>query len=303
MPDKCPVCEKQHLVEDDQQPVGRRELKCLLCGKYSVDSLVWGALLPAASFDEHRWLMSCILRQKSEENRPLFLESLNFIDELLENADRPKGVSDQADRLLCYFCTRNEALGIENLVPYDPDTDYPIAFAKNPAQFNKLMFHLAHKDLIRANQRKTAAEPRIKGWERFEELKAQGASSNQAFVAMSFEDDLDPVWKDGIIPALEHFKLDVKFIKNEEHDEKIDQLIIEEIKKSRLIVADFTLHRSSVYFEAGFAEGLGIRVIRTCKSSDLEDLAFDTKTYNHILWDDPAELKEKLVKRLTKKPL
>jgi hypothetical protein len=43
-----------------------------------------------------------------------------------------------------------------------------------------------------------------------------------------------------------------------------------------LLVADFTGQRGGVYWEAGFAQGLGIPVIRTCKSDELWKLHFDT---------------------------
>lgn len=48
-------------------------------------------------------------------------------------------------------------------------------------------------------------------------------------------------------------------IGSKEHSNKIDDEIIGEIRRSAFIVADFTGHRGGVYFEAGFAMGLGYR--------------------------------------------
>jgi len=59
-----------------------------------------------------------------------------------------------------------------------------------------------------------------------------------------------------------------------------------------------TGQRGGVYFEAGFALGLGKPVIWTCRSDDMEKLHFDTRQYNHVTWNTPIELKDKLVNRI-----
>ena len=67
-----------------------------------------------------------------------------------------------------------------------------------------------------------------------------------------------------------------------------------------MVVADFTGGRGGVYYEAGYAQGLGIPVVWTCRQDyfDKEGVHFDTQQYNHIVWDDPADLREKLKNRL-----
>lgn len=83
-----------------------------------------------------------------------------------------------------------------------------------------------------------------------------------------------------------------------EHNDNIDDRIISEIRRSGLLVADFTGHRGGVYFEAGFAMGLGIPVIWSCRDTDVESLHFDTRQYSHIVWTNPEDLEEKLVQRI-----
>ena len=84
----------------------------------------------------------------------------------------------------------------------------------------------------------------------------------------------------------------------EEHNEKICDRIISEIRRSGLVVADFTGQRGGVYFESGYAMGLGIPVIRTCRKDFMETLHFDTRQYNHVSWESPEELKGKLINRI-----
>ncbi len=44
--------------------------------------------------------------------------------------------------------------------------------------------------------------------------------------------------------------------------------------------------------------GLGRPVIFTCRNDELNQAHFDTRQYNHIAWDTPAELREKLKRRI-----
>ena len=91
-------------------------------------------------------------------------------------------------------------------------------------------------------------------------------------------------------------------IDKEEYLDKIDDKIIAEIRRSRFLVADFTHTdietcqneeerkkagaRGSVYYEAGFADGLNIPVIYTCRANLIEKVHFDTRQYPHIPWEE-----------------
>jgi hypothetical protein len=83
-----------------------------------------------------------------------------------------------------------------------------------------------------------------------------------------------------------------------EHVGKVDDEIIAEIRRSRFVVADFTGHRAGVYFEAGFALGLNLPVIWTCRRDHIADLHFDIRQFNCIDWTEPDELADRLQKRI-----
>jgi predicted heme/steroid binding protein len=136
------------------------------------------------------------------------------------------------------------------------------------------------------------------GWNRLKELSKTSIKSKQAFVAMWFDASLDSAWNDGFKPALKSCGFDPMRVDLEEHNEKICDRIISEIRRSGLVVADFTGQRGGVYFESGFAMGLGIPVVRSCHKDDISTLHFDTRQYNHVAWETPSELKEKLENRI-----
>ena len=126
--------------------------------------------------------------------------------------------------------------------------------------------------------------------------------SSQAFVAMWFHESMNEIFEDGMRPSIETAGYSPVRIDQKEHINKIDDEIIAEIRRSRFLVADFTQGsegaRGGVYYEAGFAHALGIPVIFTCRQSSLKDLHFDTEHYNHIVWTDEHELREKLTFRI-----
>lgn len=123
----------------------------------------------------------------------------------------------------------------------------------------------------------------------------------QAFVAMWFDESMKAAWETGFKPGIEN-ETDIKAMRVDlkEHNEKICDVIISEILKSSFLVADFTGNRGGVYFEAGFAKGRGIPVIFTCQAGKWADeLHFDTRQYNHIIWDSPEDLRIKLQNRIS----
>ena len=142
----------------------------------------------------------------------------------------------------------------------------------------------------------------VEGYAHLEELERRATDSSQAFVALWFDDSMTTAWRDGIKLGIEDAGYKALRIDRKEHTNKIDDEIIAEIRRSRFIVADFTHGddgpRGGVYYEAGFAKGLGIEVIFTCRKDALENIHFDTRQYNHIVWEMPEELRRKLATRI-----
>jgi hypothetical protein len=148
------------------------------------------------------------------------------------------------------------------------------------------------------------------GYQRLEKLQAGGFNSDQAFVAMWFSPETQAAYDEGIAPALIRAGYHPQRIDQKEHNNKIDDEIIAEIRRSRFIVADFTcgiikdgyhdtaVARGGVYYEAGFAQGLGLPVVWTVRADQIGLVHFDTRQFNHITWETPTELSEKLYNRI-----
>ena len=122
---------------------------------------------------------------------------------------------------------------------------------------------------------------------------------SQCFVAMWFDSSMDEVYENGIKPAIEQAGYSpMRIDRKDDLIGKIDDAIIAEIRRSKFMVADFTHEegraRGGVYYEAGFARGIDIPVIFLCRKKDIDHVHFDTRQFNHILWDSPKDLKRQL---------
>ncbi len=138
----------------------------------------------------------------------------------------------------------------------------------------------------------------VEGQQKAEEQAKPNIESKQAFVAMWFDDDLKSAYSEGIAKLEEDTGFSMLRIDMSEFNDKICDRILAEIRRSRFLIADVTGHRQGVYFEAGFAMGLGLPVIWTCRKDQIEECHFDTRQYNHIPWDNVNELREKLRDRI-----
>lgn len=112
----------------------------------------------------------------------------------------------------------------------------------------------------------------VKGYARLRELQRVNQDSRQGFVAMWYADEMKAVYENAIRPAIEFIEAGQdapRFrsvrVDSVEHVNDINDEMIAQIRRSKFLVCDLTGYRGGVYFEAGFAYGLGLPVIYTCR--------------------------------------
>ena len=74
--------------------------------------------------------------------------------------------------------------------------------------------------------------------------------------------------------------------------------MFEEIQTCKFLVADFTYQNAGVYYEAGYAKGIGKTVIHICRSDEFCKLHFDVKQIQFVTWDNAEDLSQKLEKQI-----
>ena len=181
-----------------------------------------------------------------------------------------------------------------------PHRDFPVTWSVDHVEFRFLTKVMEERELIfHHGPKPMSGELRMiigaKGWDTLEQAARTSVLSEQAFVAMSFHPDLTPLWEQGFIPAIEAAGFRPHRVDSTPHADRIDVKIMADIKQSRFVLADVTGQRQGVYFEAGYALGLGLNVIWSVKEEEKDKVHFDTKQYNHIRWTDPADLAKQLL--------
>jgi hypothetical protein len=121
----------------------------------------------------------------------------------------------------------------------------------------------------------------------------------KCFVAMAFDrPDTEQLYNGAICNVLRQRNVDVVRVDRIEHNQNIDDRIIQEIQTADFVIADLTYARPSVYYEAGFAER-ELPVIYTIRRDHLKPRAddefgiyrihFDLQMKNVVDWAPPGD--------------
>lgn len=135
----------------------------------------------------------------------------------------------------------------------------------------------------------------FKGLNYYLELAERGDLSNKCFVAMSFDSQMKET-RETIREVILQNDFDPIIIDEQliDSSQTINDAIISAIKSCKFCVADFSQQKDGVYFESGFAVGLGKQVIYTCNSDWFKKSHFDTNHFPHIIYESKLDLAEKL---------
>jgi hypothetical protein len=114
------------------------------------------------------------------------------------------------------------------------------------------------------------------------------------FVVMAFRPDMDTVF-DSIARAAAAIGLVAKRVKDVPGDYRITNQIIEMIHVARFVVADLTHERPNVYFELGYARGLGKTVVTIAHEGTV--VHFDVKDWTYLPYGDWRALERDLETR------
>ena len=212
---------------------------------------------------------------------------------------------ERADKLLLALEKKTEYAG---QLLMGNKTWRTLGWCLNDDERNEILSFLINTDRISSNSEIGTPIPEVKiiaeGWKHLEQLKKVNADSQQGFVAMWYDKDgrMDRVYEEAISKGIIDAGYKPHLVKNREHNGKIDDEIIAQIRRSRFVLIDFTGHRPNVYYEAGFAQGLGIEVFWTCKEDEINNTHSDVRQYNCIGWspDKPKEFREKISFRIEK---
>jgi hypothetical protein len=264
---------------------------CATCGKYQITGSLLASQFPLPDSDRHRLSFWSKRRQLEGRDPPLLSEhSIGAINAQLPNPP----THEKPDVLLVSLTLKNPTPGQH--IELDKWRERSLACAHDEEEMSFFLECLKERrDIVTAGRGISISGP---GWERAAQLAMRPETSKTAFVAMKFNDEMLGLWSTAFAPAIKRASFDPKLANDPQHNEQIDAHIIAELKQCRFVIADVTFAAAGVYFEAGYALGMRRPVIWTCRRDRKADMHFDTRQYNHILWDDAADLSNELYYRI-----
>lgn len=115
-----------------------------------------------------------------------------------------------------------------------------------------------------------------------------------AFVVIAFDRQMDPVYK-AIQSAGATVGLRAERVIDIHGDYQITPKMLQMIRKCRLVVADLSLERPNVYFELGYARGIGKTVVTIAREGT--KIHFDAQDWPYLPYIDSRPLEDDLVER------
>lgn len=295
---KCPFCGEKHLYEDFSGP---QLFKCL--GYFNFDIRSCEKELKDRKYNEEEKLLAWaklahyIARNYLNYKRKPYegLPPIPF-KQILDTTTLPTP-AEQADNLILYIADNTKYLGNDFRIAYDSSEGRQIQAwigTVNTTNFMEILKELTNKQLLTAttpmNGEYYTSKLTIEGWNKAKELKKINRNSNQVFMAMKFEEKQMEFIKNILSPKIKELGYDLKLLSDITSTENlIDNKLRVAIKQSRLLICDLTHGNRGAYWEAGYAEGLGLPVIYICEKKVLDaktDIHFDVSHQQIYSWED-----------------
>lgn len=289
------------------ESMGNMGFRCFRCGEYRLSETVSGPHFYIGRSANQVANASAWIRNNQGERI-----THNLI-KILESLPSPP-VFERAEKLLLYFASQfpnpgqvifyniwkvntlmEHARG--DITSYDTNSSYlaecerifpliGLSTSTGSRDLKYLIFDYLHdhKRLLGPGEQDGSFTISPQGWDYIGSRSYTAPHYDQCFVAMWFDDSMLPIYTSAICPGIESAGYKPFRIDSKEHNNRIDDEIIVEIRRSKFTLADFTAQRGGVYFEAGFTIGLGRHVIWLCRDDELDKLHFDTRQYNFIKW-------------------
>ena len=135
-----------------------------------------------------------------------------------------------------------------------------------------------------------AHDPRIQG--------KLDIEKGYVFIAMPMDPDNPQLFDvlDSIKEAASQCGMHAERVDEPQYTERITDRILESIQKAEYVIVDLTSSKPNVFYEAGYAQGIGKTPIYIARHGT--QLEFDLKDYPVIFFKNLRELKDALERRL-----
>ncbi len=300
----CPICDYTAEVLDRKKEYEGEDFtiyKCDYCGYI-------GCQNDNKYFEGFNISLYDLAGYLYENNRNVFYVTPKNCNDLLDTIPFPKCASDYLDKICLNLYNRGSkylrAISVDYVRP-------SFGYADSKQELTEMFQALIEMQYVKIfTEHILGDEPidrdfyclTINGLKHVESLLNTNKNSTTAFIAMRFTDEMRLVRDEAIKPAALTCGFDAFTVDEDEYLGDVTDRIISGIKTCRFVIADFTDNNLGVYYEAGYAKGLGIPVIKTCRKDWFDGktkkkknkLHFDIEHDNLILWESQGDLARKL---------
>lgn len=280
----CPIClSTQASTRELTAAIDKHRCSCLICGTF--DFIMEPALLAfqkelPADAEERAYLSHRVRQMTLAQEHPLVPQDL--IGRAREKPELPSPAA-QLDNLVLHLGRTLRFPG--RFATLSPDQWSPIIGARDIGGATSVANWAAQADLVEVEANRSLALT-FDGWQRYDDLTRSRSASRRAFMAMPFNNELVDLAYRQFQISVEHTGFRLQRVDEEPRAGLIDDQIRVGILVARFVVADLTSGSNGVYWEAGFAEGLGKPVIYTCEEAFFNEKRthFDTNHRQTIVW-------------------
>lgn len=332
---KCLLCETDG--EDHEGNHDTRMCECKICGQVRVYHTLIPAL--KNKYKKQLWLLSAFCRKQTKSGLPATAISFANVDTIINSMKKPASVTEAQHRLVKYFANKSDLRGSWISYDINMYLDVVIERGELPFLLRLLyeQHYLYSKrksvedevepiqpsrfeELVRDGHRDWEMRLTGSGWEKYDDILNANFDSDKVFVAMWYSDKTIKL-REALRIAISEAGYNPIIADEGDFTGNIMDFVLGSIKQSRFVIADFTTDpeqtsnekrddkkvfsrikegaRGGVYYEAGFAKGLGLEVIHTCKDDDPSKsrLHFDVEHDNTIFWTD-EDVKGSFVRKI-----
>jgi len=283
----CPICMLEECIAgpgDDS-----KWYECRRCGNFTIVRSARLLIEQLKQDDERRWTLSYYVRQRHSVDSSFEIDSVRY-RHIVDNAQLPM-VQEQADNIILWLARALK-------YPEERKKILPILLAsivgcRGASGVQYIVQHLHEKGLIKLVTPEVNVNKLLKinmtfeGWQYYNKLQLTDIDSKLAFMAMSYGNDiLMGLYNSSLKLAVKQTGFDLRLLNEILEAGLIDDQLRSKIRRSAFMISDLTDENRGAYWEAGFAEGLGIPVIYLCEESKFDDVKthFDTNHLTTVKW-------------------
>ena len=299
---KCLFCQNTRLLEINYTEDDTWHYRCPYCGEYEVTGSALQEILANPEHDIILNRLASLFIERMLQKKGSFLlgtytdnQRMMFsYDDLLKQY--PSDFREQHDRALLNIA---RLANFSPLCEIDDRVNPRVLFCYSFQEMYAFLRILKDEGHVNLNDQDSIpaisnVSLTVRGFDYARSLEKDISKRQHAFVAMWFHDEMQ-LYTQEVQKAIRQAGYEPYIANQDSYNGLIMDKVLNEISKAKFVIADLTSLpekdsctgvRGGVYYEAGYAAGLGLQVILTCREDVTTRIHFDLKQFLGIFWKE-----------------